>query len=200
MALFAAKLEKLNKTHKQPQLFSIVLLQICPVNIYTKPFKSSYKKQTQYLCKKQRQLELTNRKAHYEYFFELTYTAGMVLSGTEIKSLRAGKASFNDSYCLFDNGELFVKSLHISEYSFGTYSNHEPLQERKLLLNKRELKKLENKVKEKGYSIIPLRLFLAESGYFKMEIGLGKGKKSFDKRNTIKERESDRDIKRKYGV
>jgi len=145
-------------------------------------------------------LELTNRKAHFEYFFEATYIAGMVLSGTEIKSLRAGKASFNDSYCLFHNGELFVKSLHISEYAFGTYSNHEPLQERKLLLNKRELRKLENKIKEKGYSIIPLKLFLAESGYFKMEIGLGKGKKSFDKRNTIKERESDRDIKKKYGV
>lgn len=124
----------------------------------------------------------------------------MVLSGTEIKSLRAGKASFNDSYCFFDKGELYVKSLHISEYAFGTYSNHEPLQERKLLLNKRELRKLENKIKEKGYSIIPLRLFLAESGYFKMEIGLGKGKKNYDKRNTIKERESDRDIKRKYGV
>jgi SsrA-binding protein len=145
-------------------------------------------------------LELTNRKAHYEYFFEATYTAGMVLSGTEIKSLRAGKASFNDSYCFFSNGELFVKSLHISEYAFGTYTNHQPMQERKLLLNKRELKKLENKIKEKGYSIIPLRLFLAESGYFKMEIGLGKGKKAYDKRNTIKERESDRDIKRKYGV
>lgn len=145
-------------------------------------------------------LELTNRKAHYEYFFETTYIAGMVLSGTEIKSLRAGKASFNDSYCLFHQGELFVKSLHISEYAFGTYSNHEPLQERKLLLNKRELKKLENKIKEKGYSIIPLRLFLAESGYFKMEIGLGKGKKNYDKRDSIKERETDRDIKRKYGV
>lgn len=145
-------------------------------------------------------LELTNRKAHYEYFFEATYIAGMVLSGTEIKSLRAGKASFNDSYCIFHQGELFVKSLHISEYAFGTYSNHEPLQERKLLLNKRELKKLENKIKEKGYSIIPLRLFLAESGYFKMEIGLGKGKKNYDKRDTIKERETDRDIKRKYGV
>jgi SsrA-binding protein len=145
-------------------------------------------------------LELTNRKAHYEYFFEATYIAGMVLSGTEIKSLRAGKASFNDSYCFFSNGELFVKSLHISEYAFGTYTNHQPMQERKLLLNKRELKKLENKIKEKGYSIIPLRLFLAESGYFKMEIGLGKGKKAYDKRNTIKERESDRDIKRKYGV
>lgn len=145
-------------------------------------------------------VELTNRKAHYEYFFEGTYIAGMVLSGTEIKSLRAGKASFNDSYCFFSNGELFVKSLHISEYAFGTYSNHEPMQERKLLLNKRELKKLENKIKEKGYSIIPLRLFLAESGYFKMEIGLGKGKKNYDKRDTIKERETDRDIKRKYGV
>ena len=145
-------------------------------------------------------LELTNRKAHYEYFFEATYIAGMVLSGTEIKSLRAGKASFNDSYCLFHKGELFVKSLHISEYAFGTYSNHEPLQERKLLLNKRELKKLENKIKEKGYSIIPLRLFLAESGYFKMEIGLGKGKKNYDKRETIKGRETERDIKRKYGI
>ncbi|MBL7703436.1 MAG: SsrA-binding protein SmpB [Ferruginibacter sp.] len=145
-------------------------------------------------------LELTNRKAHYDYFFEATYIAGMVLSGTEIKSLRAGKASFNDSYCLFHNGELFVKSLHISEYAYGTYTNHQPMQERKLLLNKRELKKLENKIKEKGYSIIPLKIFLAESGYFKMEIGLGKGKKSYDKRNTIKERESDRDIKRKYGV
>ena len=124
----------------------------------------------------------------------------MVLSGTEIKSLRAGKASFNDSYCLFHKGELFVKSLHISEYAFGTYSNHEPLQKRKLLLNKRELKKLENKIKEKGYSIIPLRLFLAESGYFKMEIGLGKGKKNYDKRETIKGRETERDIKRKYGI
>ena len=109
-------------------------------------------------------MELTNRKAHFEYFFEATYIAGMVLSGTEIKSLRAGKASFNDSYCLFHNGELFVKSLHISEYAFGTHSNHEPMQERKLLLNKRELRKLENKIKEKGYSIIPLRLFLAEAG------------------------------------
>ncbi len=145
-------------------------------------------------------MELTNRKAHYEYFFETTYIAGMVLSGTEIKSLRAGKASFNDSYCIFHQGELFVKSLHISEYAFGTYSNHEPLQERKLLLNKRELLKLENKVKEKGYSIIPLKLFLAESGYFKLEIGLGKGKKHYDKRETIKGRETERDIKRQYGI
>lgn len=145
-------------------------------------------------------MHLSNKKAYYEYFFEDTYTAGIVLSGTEIKSLRLGKASFNDSYCVFFKGELFVKSLHISEYAFGTYTNHAPLQERKLLLNKRELKKLEEKTKEKGYSIIPLKIFINDKGLAKMEIGLGKGKKIFDKRNTIKERENDRDIKRKYGV
>jgi SsrA-binding protein len=145
-------------------------------------------------------LEFLNRKAHFEYFFEATYSAGMVLAGTEIKSLRAGKLSFNDSYCIFHQGELFVKSLHISEYAFGTYINHEPLQERKLLMNKKELKKLETKIQEKGYSIIPIRIFFSEKGLAKIEIGLGKGKKHFDKRNTIKERESDREIKRKYGV
>ncbi len=145
-------------------------------------------------------MEISNRKANHDYFFEQSYIAGMVLSGTEIKSLRAGKASFNDSYCVFHQGELFVKSLHISEYAFGTYTNHEPMQERKLLLNKRELQRLEAKTKEKGYSIIPLRIFLAESGYFKMEIGLGKGKKNYDKRETIKGRDVERDIKRKYGV
>ena len=145
-------------------------------------------------------MELSNRKAYYEYNFEAKYIAGIVLSGTEIKSLRTGKASFNDSYCIFNKGELFVKSLHISEYSFGTIHNHEPLQERKLLLHKKELRKLENKIKEKGYSIIPLKIFIAENGFAKMEIGLGRGKKIYDKRETIKERESDRDIKRKYGV
>ncbi len=145
-------------------------------------------------------MEFLNRKAHFEYFFEATYSAGMVLAGTEIKSLRAGKLSFNDSYCIFHQGELFVKSLHISEYAFGTYINHEPLQERKLLLNKKELKKLESKIQEKGYSIIPIRIFFSEKGLAKIEIGVGKGKKHFDKRNTIKERESDREIKRKYGV
>lgn len=145
-------------------------------------------------------MHLSNKKAYYEYFFESTYIAGLVLTGTEIKSLRLGKASFNDSYCVFYKGELFVKSLHISEYAFGTYTNHAPLQERKLLLNKRELKKWEEKSKEKGYSIIPLKIFINEKGLAKMEIGLGKGKKIYDKRNTIKERENDRDIKRKYGV
>jgi SsrA-binding protein len=145
-------------------------------------------------------VEINNKKAYYEYFFEATYTAGLVLRGTEIKSLRSGKASFNDSYCIFDNGELYVKSLHISEYSFGTYTNHEPLQERKLLIKKRELRKLGEKAKEKGYSIIPLKIFINEKGLAKMEIGLGKGKKNFDKRETIKNRENDREIKREYGL
>ena len=145
-------------------------------------------------------MEISNRKAYHDYFIEATYIAGMVLSGTEIKSLRAGKTSFNDSFCTFHKGELFVKSLHISEYAFGTYSNHQPLQERKLLLNKRELQKLELKIKEKGYSIIPLKIFLTEKGLFKMEIGLGKGKNHYDKRESIKERETERNIKKKYGI
>lgn len=145
-------------------------------------------------------MEISNRKAYHDYFFEAKYVAGIALGGTEVKSLRNGKASFIDSYCYFDKGELYVRSLHISEYNYGTYNNHQPLQERKLLLTKKELKKLEAKTKEKGYSIIPLKIFLTSKGLFKMEIGLGKGKKAYDKRETIKERETDRDIKRKYGI
>lgn len=145
-------------------------------------------------------MEFLNRKARFEYHFEITYFAGIVLTGTEVKSLREGRVSFNDSYCYFHQDELFVKSLHISEYKSGTLSNHPPLQERKLLLNKRELKKLTLKLKEKGYSIIPLKIFFNEKGLAKMEIGLGKGKKQFDKRNTIKERESEREVKRKFGI
>jgi SsrA-binding protein len=145
-------------------------------------------------------LELSNRKAYYEYHIEAKYIAGLVLKGTEVKSLREGKASFLDSYCVFFNGELYVRSLHISEYTFGSVYNHAPTQERKLLLQKRELKKLEEKTKEKGYTIVPLRIFFSEKGIAKMEIGLGKGKKIYDKRETIKSRESDRDIKRKYGI
>jgi SsrA-binding protein len=144
-------------------------------------------------------LELINKRAGFDYYFDAKYVAGLVLSGTEVKSLRSGKVSFNDSYCFFNRGELYVKSLHISEYAFGTLTNHQPLQERKLLLNKKELKKLENKSKEKGYSIIPIRIFFSESGYAKLEIGLGKGKKEYDKRNVIKERESDRTMKRDFG-
>jgi SsrA-binding protein len=143
-------------------------------------------------------LELNNRKALHEYYIESRYNAGMVLTGTEIKSLRTGKVSFNDSYCYFQKNELFVKSLHIAEYKYGTDANHDPLQDRKLLLTKRELRKLETKIKEKGYSIIPLRIFINEKGLAKMEIGLAKGKKNYDKRDTIKNRELERELKRKY--
>ncbi|MEJ7675159.1 MAG: SsrA-binding protein SmpB [Chitinophagaceae bacterium] len=131
-------------------------------------------------------MELSNRKAYYEYHFEDKYIAGMVLSGTEIKSIRAGKVSFNDSYCIFDKAELYVKSLHIAEYNFGNINNHIPMQERKLLLRKRELKKLENKIKEKGYTIIPLKIFITEKGFAKIEIGLGKGKKSLIKERLLR--------------
>lgn len=119
-----------------------------------------------------------------------------MLTGTEVKSLREGKASFNDSYCIFQKGELWIKSFHISEYSHGTVNNHDPVRERKLLLNRRELKKLEAKIKEKGYTIIPLRLFFNEKNLAKLEIGLGKGKKLHDKRETIKQRDTERELKR----
>lgn len=141
-------------------------------------------------------MELKNRSAYYEYFIDDKYDAGMVLTGTEVKSLRGGKASFNDAYCLFDHGELYVKSLHIAEYAYGTYANHDPLRDRKLLLNRKELKKIEAKVKEKGFTIIPLRIYFSEGGKAKIEIGLARGKKLHDKRESIKQRDADRELKR----
>lgn len=141
-------------------------------------------------------MDISNKAAYHHYFIEQRYDAGLVLSGTEVKSLRAGKASFNDAFCIFHNGELYVKSLHISEYAMGTIYNHLPTQERKLLLNKRELRKLENKMKEKGYTIVPLKIYFNEKGWAKLEIGLGKGKKLHDKRETIKERDTKKEIQR----
>ena len=141
-------------------------------------------------------MEIKNRQAYFEYFFDDKNVAGIVLTGTEVKSLREGKANFNDSYCIFHKGELWIRSFHITEYSHGTVNNHDPIRERKLLLNKRELKKLQAKIKEKGYSIIPLRLWFNEKNLAKVEIGLGKGKKLHDKRETIKQRDTDRELKR----
>lgn len=141
-------------------------------------------------------MEIKNRSAYFEYFIDDKYVAGIVLRGTEVKSLREGKANFNDSYCIFLKGELWIRSFHISEYSHGTVNNHDPIRERKLLLNKRELKKLEAKIKEKGYTIVPLRLFFNEKNLAKLEIGLGKGKKLHDKRESIKQRDTQREIKR----
>ncbi|HEX5553995.1 MAG TPA: SsrA-binding protein SmpB [Chitinophagaceae bacterium] len=142
-------------------------------------------------------METRNRSAYFEFHIEDKYVAGMVLTGTEIKSLREGKASFNDAYCYFTaKGELFIKSLHIAEYTHGTAANHDPLRERKLLLQKKEIQKLQTKIKEKGFTLIPLRLFINDKGLAKIEIGLAKGKKIYDKRESIKRRETDREIKR----
>jgi SsrA-binding protein len=141
-------------------------------------------------------MEIKNRSAYFEYFIDDKFIAGMMLTGTEVKSLRAGKASFNDSYCIIHNGEVFIRSFHIAEYSHGTVNNHDPIRERKLLLNRREIKKLESRIKEQGYTIIPLRLFLNEKNLIKMEIGLAKGKKLHDKRESIKQKDTDREIKR----
>ena len=119
-----------------------------------------------------------------------------MLLGTEVKSLRAGRASFNDSYCLIHKGEVWLKSMHIAEYSHGTANNHDPLRDRKLLLQKREIKKIEGKLKEKGYTLIPLRMFLNDKNLVKVEIGLGKGKKIYDKRESIKQKDVEREMKR----
>ena len=141
-------------------------------------------------------MDIRNRSAYYEYFIDAKYEAGAVLLGTEVKSLRAGKASFNDSYCIIHQGEMWLKSLHIAEYSHGTVNNHDPLRDRKLLLTKREIRKIEGKLKEKGYTLIPLRIFLNDKNLVKIEIGLGKGKKLYDKRETIKQKDVEREMKR----
>lgn len=141
-------------------------------------------------------MEIKNRSAFHEYFFDNKYVAGIVLTGTEVKSLRAGKASFNDSYCIIHKGEMWLKSLHIAEYSHGTVNNHDPVRDRKLLLQKREINKIESKLKEKGYTLIPLLIFFNDQNLIKVEIGLGKGKKLHDKRETIKKRDVEREMKR----
>jgi SsrA-binding protein len=140
--------------------------------------------------------EIKNRSAYHHYFIDAKYEAGMVLLGTEVKSLREGKASFNDSYCQLHQGEMWVKSLHIAQYTHGTTNNHDPLRDRKLLLQKRELKKIEGKLKEKGFTLIPLSIRFTEKGLAKIEIGLAKGKKLYDKRETLKQKDVDREMKR----
>ena len=142
------------------------------------------------------QVYIKNKPATFEYAIDDKLTAGIVLTGSEIKSVRAGRVSFNDSYCFFHQGELWIKSLHIAEYVNAGYAGHDPTRERKLLLNKRELHKWEEKLKTKGYTIVPLAMYINENGFAKLDIGLGKGKKQHDKRETIKKRDVDREIKR----
>ncbi|MCF1192657.1 SsrA-binding protein SmpB [Mangrovimonas sp. AS39] len=145
----------------------------------------------------QKQVNIKNKKAKFQYEILDKYTAGIVLTGTEIKSIRQSKASIAESFCEFnDRGELFVINMTIEEYAFGNYYNHKPKAERKLLLNKRELKKLEKDINTKGLTIIPLRLFINDRGLAKIEIALARGKKLFDKRETIKDRDMKRNLDR----
>lgn len=144
----------------------------------------------------QKKVEVLNRKASFEYQFLDTFTAGLVLSGTEIKSIRQGKVNLTDAYCLFHQDELFVRNMHISKYEEGTHYNHEPIRDRKLLLSKRELKKLLNELKNVGLTIIPTKLFISDKGYAKLNIALAKGKKLYDKREDIKERDVKRGMER----
>lgn len=145
----------------------------------------------------QKKINIQNKKARFQYEILDTYTAGIVLTGTEIKSIRSSKASIAESFCEFnDGGELFVVNMTIEEYLYGTYYNHKPKATRKLLLNKKELKKLNKEVQSTGLTIIPLRLFINEKGYAKLDIALAKGKKLYDKRETIKDRDNKRNLDR----
>jgi SsrA-binding protein len=145
----------------------------------------------------QKKINIQNKRARFEYELIEQYTAGLVLTGTEIKSIRLGKATITDSFCEFnERGELFVINMNIQEYAWGTHYNHRPKAERKLLMNKQELRKLEKEVKNVGLTIVPLRVFITDKGYAKLVIALAKGKKLYDKRETIKDRENKRDLDR----
>jgi len=143
-------------------------------------------------------VNIENRRAKFDYQFLDTYTAGLVLKGTEIKSIREGKAGLADSYCYFKNDELFVKNFHITEYADASFYNHEPLRERKLLLSRQELNKLIKKVKDQGLTIVPVKLFINDKGYAKLNIALAKGKKAYDKRDDIKKKDLEREMNRKF--
>ena len=149
---------------------------------------------------KAKDINIQNKKARFNYEITDTYTAGIVLTGTEIKSIRDGKASLVDSYCIVDNGEVWVKGMNISEYFYGSYNNHVARRDRKLLLNKKEIQKLARSAEDVGFTIVPLKLFINNRGLAKLLIGVGRGRKQYDKRQAIRERDDKRhlaDLKRK---
>lgn len=140
----------------------------------------------------QQTINIKNKRATFDYELVDTFTAGIVLTGTEIKSIRLGKASLVDTYCIFERGELWVRNMNISEYFYGTYNNHAARRDRKLLLNKKELKKIERETKETGFTIVPTRLFINERGLAKLVIAIAKGKKMYDKRQSLREKDDKR--------
>lgn len=143
-------------------------------------------------------INIKNRRATFDYEISDTYTAGIVLTGTEIKALRQGKAGLADTFCYVNNGEVWVKNMYIAEYFYGTYNNHATRRDRKLLLNRKEIVKIEKAGKEAGFTIVPLRLFINDRGLAKLVIGIGRGKKDYDKRQSIKEREDKRSMARMF--
>jgi SsrA-binding protein len=159
-------------------------------------FETKGMNKTEELLRKKSPVQIKNKKASFEYFFIETFTAGIVLTGTEIKSIRLGKASLVDTYCAVINGELWVKGMSISPYFYGSYNNHVQKRDRKLLLTKREIRQLESATKQTGYTIVPILVFIDDKGRAKMDIALCKGKKEFDKRQTLKEKEDRREMDR----
>lgn len=143
-------------------------------------------------------VNIKNKRASFDYELSDSYTAGIVLTGTEIKSIRLGKASLVDTFCFFVHGELWVKNIHIAEYFYGSYNNHSARRDRKLLLSKKELRKLERSIKENGFTIIPTRLFISEKGLAKVNIALAKGKKQYDKRESLREKDDKREMDRMF--
>ncbi len=139
---------------------------------------------------------IKNRKATFEYFLVSTYTAGLQLTGTEIKSIREGLVNLKESYCIVRDNEVWIKGMHISPYKQGSYNNHDPVRVRKLLLTKREIKKIQAKLKEKGFTLITVKMFISDRGFAKLDIALAKGKKHYDKRNSIKDKENKRALDR----
>jgi SsrA-binding protein len=144
----------------------------------------------------EQQISIRNKRASFDYAFIASYKAGIMLTGTEVKSIREGKANLTDSFCIFINEELWIKNMHVSEYKQGSYNNHDPKRMRKLLLNKIEIKKIQSKMKEKGTTIIPVQIFFNERGIAKIEIAIAKGKKMFDKREDIKKKDIAREMSR----
>lgn len=141
-------------------------------------------------------LLVKNKKAEFNYHIEHKYVAGMLLKGSEVKSIRENNATISEAFCVVENAEIWIRNMHIAEYKYGGYANHDPLRPRKLLLNKKEISKIESKMKEQGYALFPIKMYLSERGHIKLEIGLGKGKKMFDKREDIKKKDMQRDMDR----
>ncbi len=141
-------------------------------------------------------IDIKNKKAGFEFEILERFDAGIMLTGSEVKSIRNGGGSITEAFCFMRDGEIYVRNMNIPEYSHGSYANHEPMRLRKLLLNKRELKRIEAKMKERGLAVIPIRLFINERGFAKLEIGLGRGKKKYDKRESLKQKDTKREVDR----